>query len=91
MENRIFKEMSNAPQFVRTARVKLSQPQSVEVELSNGKVLRVKGEAARESINAIVCAKQSKCYRPTFDLPTQDGEVVVVAVDGKNLDATFEK
>jgi hypothetical protein len=82
--------MSRNTLFVKTARIKLTQPASVEVGLNNGKVLKVAGEAAREPINAIALAKQSPNYRSTFALPTQGGEVLVVAVDGKNLDATIK-
>jgi hypothetical protein len=76
--------------FVKTAQIKLSQPPTVEVGLNTGRVLRVAGEAAREPINAIALAKQTPTYRATFGLPVQGGEVVVVTVDGKDLDATFK-
>ena len=81
--------MSRNPLLVKTARIKLSQPQSVEVGLSNGQVVKIAGEAARESINAIALAKQSPNHPSTVGLPQKGGDVVLVAVDGKNLDATF--
>jgi hypothetical protein len=90
MENRILKKMSRHIPLVKTATVKLSRPQSVEVGLNNGRVLRVVGAAAREPINAIALARQSSKYHSTLGLPTQDGGVVVVTVDGKHLSATFK-
>jgi hypothetical protein len=88
MDNRILKGMSRNILLVKTARIKL--PQTVEVELNNGEVVIVAGEAAREPINAIALAKQTRSYHSTFALPSPEGEVMVVAVDGKKLDATIQ-
>jgi hypothetical protein len=84
------KVMSSGLPFVKTARITLSQPHSVKIGLNTGQVVRVSGEAAREPINAIALAKRSPGYRSTFGLPAKGGEVMVVAVDGKNLDATIK-
>jgi hypothetical protein len=76
--------------LVKTATVRLSPLQSVEVGLKDGKVLRVAGKAAREAVNAIALAKNNPTYHSTIALPTRRGGVVVVAVDGKKLDATIK-
>jgi hypothetical protein len=82
--------MRAAHLFIKSARVKLSRPQTVEMGLSNGRVIRLKGEAAREPINAVALARQSPDYHSILGLPVEGGDVLVVNVDGKHLhDAIF--
>lgn len=76
--------------LVKTAKIKLSKPQSAEISLSNGRVIRIKGEAAREPINAITSAKNSPDYHATFGLPLEDGRTLVVGVDGSQLETMFK-
>ena len=83
------RRLSSEIPLVKTARIKLSSPQAAEIGLTNGRVVRIKGEAAREPINAIASAKGSPNYHSTFGVPLEDGRVLVVGVDGSHLDAVF--
>jgi putative phosphoribosyl transferase len=76
--------------LVKTARIKLSSPQAAEIGLTDGRIVCVKGEAAREPINAIASAKGSPHYHSTFGVPLEGGQVLVVGVDGSHLDAVFK-
>lgn len=82
-------EAENGIPLVKTAKIKLSSPQSAELGLTDGRILRVAGEAAREPINAIAAAKDSSHYHSTFGIPIEGGGVAVVAVDGSHLDVAF--